>query len=67
MSSTESLRGGCEVFYQNTALHDENCPSSGSDVQNGIAIEGDDIGIHAWSDGSYLIAKVEGLRGKRGD
>lgn len=50
-----AFRSGREIFVHSAAFHDENYAASGGGVMKKVAVHGDDIGIHAGSDGANFI------------
>src|SRR5207245_2242400 len=48
-----------------STFHDEDDAAHGGDVLEGVAIEGNDVGVEACSDGAGAILDTEGFGGQR--
>src|ERR1700740_2057991 len=54
-----------QVHKDLSAFHDEDDATHGGDVLEGVAIEGNDVGIEARSNGAGAILDTEGFGGQR--
>jgi hypothetical protein len=58
-----AFRSGCEIFVHFAGFHDEDDAASGGGVIERVAVHGDDIGVHTWSDGADFVFEAQGLGG----
>ena len=49
------FRSGCEILVHFAGFHDENDAAGGGGVIERVAAHGDDIGVHARSDGANFV------------